>query len=76
MTREHLHQLHASLTHLEEVTRKLANQNFADIVKSARGKVQQLTEHPDLDKVVELHGDKAEIGHHDVPAANAVFPGA
>ncbi len=33
---------------LEDRARKLKNQNLADIATSARAKVQQLSEHPDL----------------------------
>ena len=39
------------LAGLETEARKLQNQNFADIVASAKGKLHQLTEHPDLDLI-------------------------
>jgi hypothetical protein len=41
----------ANLTGLENAARTLKNQNFADIVLSARGRLSQLTEHPDIDTV-------------------------
>lgn len=37
-----------ALEELEASARKLRNQNFADIVKSAKARVQQLQDHPDL----------------------------
>lgn len=39
------------LENLETAARKLQNQNFADIVKAARSRVVQLTQHPDGDAV-------------------------
>lgn len=48
--------------HLEELeasARKLRNQNFADIVASAKGRVKQLSDHPDLELVnKEAGGEK------------------
>jgi hypothetical protein len=46
-----LEQTVAKLVELETVARTLKNQNFADIVLSARGRLSQLTEHPDIDTV-------------------------
>ena len=46
-----LERMRDALHELENAARKLQNQNFADIVKSASGRVHQLTQHPDLDKV-------------------------
>lgn len=45
--------MHTHLAGLEAEARKLQNQNLADVVKSAMGKVQQLSEHPDLERVTE-----------------------
>lgn len=44
-----LERLKKQLADLETSARKLANQNFADIVQSAAAKVGQLLEHPDLE---------------------------
>lgn len=41
------------LAELETSARKLPNQNFADLIKSARGRLSQASEHPDLEKVGE-----------------------
>jgi len=51
MLRRHLEDMHTALKELESHARKLPNQNFADIVKSAHGKVHQLVHHPDIDVV-------------------------
>jgi hypothetical protein len=51
-----LERMRDALHELENAARNLQNQNFADIVKSAAGRVHQLTQHPDLDKVQDLHG--------------------
>lgn len=46
------------LAELENAARKLENQNFADIIKSAGGKLAQASEHPDLEAVEKhLRGD-------------------
>lgn len=37
------------LAELEASARKLPNQNFADLIKSAHGRLAQASEHPDLD---------------------------
>jgi hypothetical protein len=58
MVKDGLANMHAALVGLEEHARKLQNPNFADIVRSASGKVFQLMGHPDLEKVAELHDDK------------------
>lgn len=50
-----------SLKELEARARKLQNQNLADIVTSARGRVQQLTEHADLELVGTDAPDKPRV---------------
>lgn len=45
--------VHDRLGELETRARKLQNQNFADIVAGAKGRVQQLMEHPDLENVAD-----------------------
>lgn len=50
-----LSDIHGKLSDLESEARKLQNQNLADIAASAKNKVQQLTEHPDLERI----GDSA-----------------
>jgi hypothetical protein len=50
-----IEKMHADLDALEVSARKLQNQNFADVVRSAKGRVHQITEHPDFDKAVDLH---------------------
>lgn len=59
-----IEQLHRSLGELEDAARKLPNQNAADLIKSARGRIAQLVEHPDLEAVGE-HVKAAAYGHHD-----------
>jgi len=60
------------LAELETHARKLQNQNFADIVKAALARVQQLTEHADVEAVAgEMH--KAREGEHD-PVPEALQP--
>lgn len=51
MLKEELGKMLDALHGLEDGARKLQNQNFADIVRSAAGRVHQLTQHPDLDRV-------------------------
>jgi hypothetical protein len=58
-----LQQFFEKLKGMEERARKLKNQNLADIVTSARGKVQQLSEHPDL----ELLDDRKDQAHPGNP---------
>lgn len=56
-------QLKGLLTRFEELenhARKLPNKNFADIVATAKGRIQQLTEHPDVDLVhAEMSGESS-----------------
>lgn len=48
----------AELAKIEEAARKLQNQNYADIVASARRRITQMLEHHDLDAVhAEMEGD-------------------
>lgn len=50
-----------NLVELEASARKLPNANFADIIKSAHGKLSQASEHPDIDlvaKQIELDHDR------------------
>lgn len=49
--KEQLKGFAARLEELESHARKLTNQNFADIVASAKGRVLQLTQHPDVEAV-------------------------
>ena len=44
---------------LEERARKLKNQNLADVVASARGRVRQISEHPDLELLDEKKDEPA-----------------
>lgn len=53
------------LAELEAAARKLSNQNFADLVKGAHGKLTQASEHPDLEAVGEKL--KADIDAKDGP---------
>lgn len=53
------------LEELEAAARKLVNQNFADIAATAKGRVQQLCEHPDLELA-----HKELSGEHDEPKSN------
>jgi hypothetical protein len=55
----------ANLTGLEDAARTLKNQNFADIVLSARGRLSQLTEHPDIDTVQRHLSGELEQGGGD-----------
>lgn len=60
------------LKELEEKARKLQNQNFADIVRSAWASVEQLTQHPDLDAAQGQYGEQPA----PTPAGDAPpFPG-
>lgn len=50
------------LDELEAAARKLRNQNYADVVKSAKGRVQQLADHPDLHLVQkEMNSNSEEL---------------
>lgn len=52
---EHLHRV---LGEVEDAGRKLKNQNFADLIGAARGRIAMAREHPDLVRVDEqLHAD-------------------
>lgn len=44
-------EMHSHLGELEDAARKLPNQNAADLIKAARGRLAQLAEHPDIEKV-------------------------
>lgn len=63
MLKDNLAAARDGLLATEAAARKLQNQNFADIAKSAIGKMSQLLTHPDIEKVAELHGDAPEAGH-------------
>jgi len=65
--KKELENMHDALRELEGHARKLPNQNFADVVESARGKVKQLVEHPDLDAV-------SKEAHPEVAAAGTPVP--
>lgn len=57
--------LQAHLAELEASARKLPNQNFADLIKAAGGRLAQASEHPDLEAVGEqlradLHGNQEQ----------------
>jgi len=67
--KDHLENMHVALKELEGHARKLPNQNFADIAKSARGKVHQLMSHPDLD-AAHRHATEAAAA---LPAAKTLF---
>lgn len=54
----------AGLEELENRARRLTNQNLADVVKSASGRLRQLADHPDLHMVADKPAD-------DVPATTA-----
>lgn len=49
--KEQLAHLQERLAELESAARKLPNQNFADLIKSAHGRLAQAADHPDLDAV-------------------------
>lgn len=59
------------LVELEEAARKLPNQNFADLIKSARGRLAQALEHPDLEKVEQqlMGGEQLPFGDHSRSAS-------
>jgi hypothetical protein len=55
--------LHEDLAELETAARKLTNQNFADIVAGAKGRIHQLANHPDLELVQrEMSGERNPPG--------------
>lgn len=51
------------LAELETTARKLPNHNFADLIKAARGRLNQASQHPDLDQVEEQL--KADLNAQD-----------
>lgn len=60
-----LSHIQAHLAELETAARKLPNQNFADLIKAAGGRLAQASEHPDLEAVGEqlradLHGNQEQ----------------
>lgn len=59
--------LHRSLGELEDAARKLPNQNAADLIKSARGRIAQFMEHPDLDAVGEQLKADLHEGQEKMP---------
>lgn len=65
------------LAELETAARKLENQNFADIVKSAKGRTEQLLDHPDLSLVhaemAKEHDDRQAPFQFDAGSAAAEF---
>lgn len=50
-TKNNLIDLQADFQKFEDAARKLQNKNLADVAASAKGKIQQLSEHPDLELV-------------------------
>lgn len=65
------------LAELETEARKLENKNFADIAASAKGKVHQLTEHPDLERVhAEMDGNAGQEEMPFDPNASADIQGS
>jgi hypothetical protein len=66
MTQDSTNNLRSGLDRMREVlhqkeltARKQRNQNLADIVKSAAGKIHQIMQHPDFDAVQDLHTGSA-----------------
>lgn len=53
--------LHHHLGELEGAARKLPNQNAADLIKAARGRLAQFMEHPDIEAV----GEQLKTDLHD-----------
>lgn len=74
-----LSHVHRALGELAGVAEKLKNQNFADQIKAAAGKVQMALEHPDAEhpEVEAMFSEMA--GQHELalepPAAAPPFPG-
>lgn len=52
------------LAELEVAARKLPNQNFADLIKGAHGRLSQASEHPDIEKVGEQLKADLETKHN------------
>jgi hypothetical protein len=75
--KDHLAKLHAALVEVEGHARELKNHNFADIMKSAHGKVHQLMTHPDLEIVHEhvTAGDHGEAKTKPFPGGGRVVDG-
>jgi hypothetical protein len=46
------------LAKLETSARKLANQNIGDILASAKGKLTQVLEHPELNAAAAIHNSE------------------
>lgn len=67
--------MHAKLAGLEGAARKLQNQNLADVVKSAMGKLQQLGDHPDLERVADEDVREEELPF-DPSAGTRPVPGS
>lgn len=66
--KDHLRHLHEHLGELETEARKLPNKNFADIVASARGKLGQLRDHPDVELI-----EQQTREHEGKPAESMPF---
>lgn len=60
--RNGIHDLLNELKGMEERARGLKNQNLADIIASARGKIKQLSDHPDLE-LLEDRKDQEHLGN-------------
>lgn len=65
--------LHESLGEVETAASKLKNQNFADLIKAARGRLSQAMEHADLPEVDKILSADPRANEHK---AGAPFPGA
>lgn len=59
--------MQTALGELEASARKLENQNFADLIKHASGRLAQATEHPDLDLVAAQAGEDMEANQTKFP---------
>jgi hypothetical protein len=53
-----LHALKDELAKLETSARKLANQNIGDILASAKGKLTQVLDHPELNAAAAIHNSE------------------
>lgn len=65
--------MHGKLADLEAEARKLQNQNLADIVASAKNKLQQLGDHPDLEHVASAEQHE-ELPMFTSPTLGTEFP--
>lgn len=74
--KDHILKLHAHLGELHDAADKLENKNFRDIVASARARLAQLSEHPDLDKVAAAFksASEAEHGEQNAGSKSGAFP--